>query len=879
MAAARYSSEVLQAMMEENLREFQRNPQRNNMFLVTRNDFNDWLRVWKMNIPEADRNNKDLYTFARKNKKKFYDLLVSEINDLQSLKASFGLEVKFSIQRDGETQEMEHYFKEKEPHVFNEHNKQQIKQEFDRFIERAKGQIEAWSERGSGWVIERITEAYVNVARYQPLRGGTYLPLPADLAKKKAIINVQNRDNECLKWALRAALFPPRDGKNPQRTSKYPVNDVINYEGILFPTPVKQLDKLEAQNKNLAINVFGWEDNCVIVHRISEKERKIPRICLILIESGLIQHYCFVKKVSALLYDQNKHQHKKHFCMMCLTGFSTADLLENHEKYCNGVNGRPTRIEMPKNGENTLSFQNYHKQMKVPYVIYADFEALVRKMQRCERETLKDRQKRKDIGEELEDLKQKSYTEKTEQHEACGFSYTVVRSDGINKPPVTYRDVFENFRKICLEKYGLDPANYYTSPGLSWDALLKKTGVQLELLTDYDMHLFVERGIRGGISMVSKRYAKANNPYVEGYDEKNPKKYLMYLDANNLYGWAMSKPLPKSGFRWKRVMPTEKEIMRKKEFAKTGWILEVDFEYPAELHEEHNSYPLAPEKKKINKDLFSPYQKELIKNLDLDPPDSEKLVLTLEDKTNYVVHYRNLQFYLKQGMKLKKVHRVLEFEQECWMEPYIKMNTEFRKKAKNDFEKNFYKLMNNSVFGKTMENLRNRVDIKIARSDETNKIRKLVASPLYSRHVLFSNDLVGIDMRKSRLFLNKPVYTGMTILDVSKILMYDFFYNEMKMEYGQRCELLYTDTDSLLLEIETEDIYEDIYQNKTLYDTSDYPKEHSLHSYENKKVLGKMKDECAGTPISECVCLRPKMYSILTEDQKKIKLKFSFNEP
>ncbi|KAL9979617.1 hypothetical protein ACROYT_G017300 [Oculina patagonica] len=410
-------------------------------------------------------------------------------------------------------------------------------------------------------------------------------------------------------------------------------------------------------------------------------------------------------------------------------------------------------------------------------------------------------------------------------------------------------DVFENFRKISLEKYGLDPANYFTSPGLSWDALLKKTGVQLELLTDLEMHLFVERGIRGGISMVSRRHAKANNPYVEGYDPSQPKKYIMYLDANNLYGWAMSKPLPKSGFRWKKVMPTEKQIMTKKSFAKAGWILEVDLEYPAELHEKHNSYPLAPEKKKINKDLFSPYQKELIKNLDLDLPDSEKLVLTLEDKSNYVVHYRNLQFYLKQGMKLKKVHRVLEFEQECWMEPYIKMNTEFRKKAKNDFEKNFYKLMNNSVFGKTMENLRNRVDIKIARSDETNKIRKLVASPLYSRHVLFSNDLVGIDMRKSRLILNKPVYTGMSILDISKILMYDFFYNEIKMEYGKRCELLYTDTDSLLLEIETEDIYEDIYRNKTLYDTSDYPKEHPLHSNENKKVLGKMKDECAGTPI------------------------------
>ena len=220
-------------------------------------------------------------------------------------------------------------------------------------------------------------------------------------------------------------------------------------------------------------------------------------------------------------------------------------------------------------------------------------------------------------------------------------------------------------------------------------------------------------------------------------------------------------------------------------------------------------------------------------------------------------------------MKLKRVKRVLEFEQECWMEPYIRMNTEFRKQAKNDFEKNFYKLMNNSVFGKTMENLRNRVDIKIVRSNEKDKIRKLVASPLYARHVIFTNDLVGIDMHKSRLLLNKPVYTGMTILDKGKILMYDFFYNHLKKQYCEKCELLYTDTDSLLLKIETEDVYKDIKANENFYDTSDYPKEHPLHSTVNKKVLGKMKDECAGTPISEYVGLRSKMYSIMTEGESK----------
>ena len=297
--------------------------------------------------------------------------------------------------------------------------------------------------------------------------------------------------------------------------------------------------------------------------------------------------------------------------------------------------------------------------------------------------------------------------------------------------------MFENFRKVCLDKYGLDPAHYYSAPGLSWDALLKKTGVELELLKDLDMHLFIEPGMRGGISMASKRYAKANNPLVEGYDPAQPTNYITYLDANNLYGWAMSLPLPKSGFHWKRVMPTEEQIMKMKWNSKKGWILEVDLEYPAHLHDAHNDYPLAPEKKSIKPQQMSEYQRRLMNDLDLAMPNTEKLVLTLEDKEKYVTPYSNLQFYLKQGIRLKKVHRVIEFDQEPWMEPYIRMNTAFRKQAKSDFETDFYKLMNNSVFGKTMENLRNRVDVKIVRDWETDKIRKLLSSPSFDRFSLW----------------------------------------------------------------------------------------------------------------------------------------------
>ena len=263
-------------------------------------------------------------------------------------------------------------------------------------------------------------------------------------------------------------------------------------------------------------------------------------------------------------------------------------------------------------------------------------------------------------------------------------------------------DVFENFRKTSQKQYRLDPAHYYTSPGLSWDALLKKTGVELELLTDYDQHLFIEKGMRGGISMVSKRHARANNPAVEGYDSEKPNSHILYLDANNLYGWAMSQPLPTGGFRWVEdcdgLVGTIKDQPAE---GPEGFILEVDLEYPQELHDRHNAYPLAPERMVVQKEWMSVYQHGLL-GKGMASAEVEKLVPNLRDKNHYVLHYRNLQLYLGLGLQLRKVHRALRFEQSPWMEPYIRMNTELRKQATSAFEKDLYKLMNNSVFGKTM---------------------------------------------------------------------------------------------------------------------------------------------------------------------------------
>ena len=431
-------------------------------------------------------------------------------------------------------------------------------------------------------------------------------------------------------------------------------------------------------------------------------------------------------------------------------------------------------------------------------------------------------------------------------------------------------DVFEQFRNTSMCHYGLDPAHYFTAPGMSWDALLKKTGVELELLTDIDQHLFIEKGIRGGISMVSKRHAKANNPFCSEYNPTKPNTWIEYLDANNLYAWSMMQCLPKGNFEWVEA-ENIKEVLTAPPDSPIGYILEVDLQYPKELHDSHSDYPLAPESLCVPENWFSDYQHNLLKKLQHKYTECKKLVPNLHNKEKYVLHYRNLQYYLKQGMILGKVHRILKFSQSAWMAPYINLNTELRKRAKSDFEKDFFKLMNNSVFGKTMENLRKRIRVNLLRPNgEGDKIRRLIADPAFQSRKLFDGNLVAIHSKKAKLKLNKPIYIGQAVLDLSKLLMYEFWYNDIKAQYGSNAQLLYTDTDSLLVEIETQNIYDDMC-GKDVYDFSDYPKDHRCFSETNKKVVGKFKDECAGQVISEFVGLRPKMYSILKANGNEIK--------
>ena len=428
-------------------------------------------------------------------------------------------------------------------------------------------------------------------------------------------------------------------------------------------------------------------------------------------------------------------------------------------------------------------------------------------------------------------------------------------------------DVFENFRKTCLQYYKLDPCHYFTSPGLSWDAMLKMTDIKLELMTDIDMFQFIEKGMRGGISYIANRYGKANNKYMKEYDEKAPSKYIMYLDANNLYGWAMSQYLPTGGFKWM----TEKQINKinlaqYNENSEKGLILEVDLEYPKELHDLHNDYPLAAERVCVNKNMLSEYCKKIQNKFNISTGLVHKRIPTLSNKEKYVLHNRNLQLYLDLGLKVNKVHRVLEFNQSPWLKQYIDFNTQKRTQAKNSFEKDFFKLMNNSVFGKTMENIRKRVDVRLITDEK--KLLKMASKPTYVSSKIFNENLVAVHKIKETLTLNRPAYVGMCILDLSKTLMYDFHYNYIKEKYGDKAKLLFTDTDSLTYEIEAEDVYQDFWNDKDRFDNSDYPENSPYFDKTNKKVIGKFKDEAAGIPITEFVGLRSKMYSYIKDNDE-----------
>ena len=1054
------------------------------------------------------RNDKDPLIQMQNTRKGVERQLSILLNEMKGLKYVETLKVTFEKISSDVIIEKSAYFNSASQTIINQVG---ISESLKISSENIINKIAQWISEGSGWTVKEINDHYLNIAKYEPMKGSSYIQLPEELRNSaKGLINMKNKDNECFRWCHVRHINPQE--KYPQRIKKVDKQYIekLNYSGIEFPVCIKHYNKIEKQN-SININVFGYENKQPYPIYIS-KEKNEDHMELLLITANENNHYVLIKDFNKFMYNQTKHEHRKHFCMHCLQCFSSDRVLSNHKDICIQVNGTQA-IKMPTKDNNILKFNNFHKQQPVPFVIYADFEAITEKIHGCQQEG------------------KKSYTEAYQKHTDCGYGYKVVccYDDKYTKPIQLYRgenavykfmenileevkwckkvmkkhfnkplkmsnedeqefkkstrchicdkkyneedvrvrdhchitgvfrgsahqdcnlklkmkpeeikipvifhnlrgydshfimqklgqivkkhtyknnkgedkqmninaipknmekymaftlgnhltfidsfqfmsssldklvsnlpaealkytserfkkeklslmtrkgvypydymdsfdkfnktelptkeefysilidehisnedythaqnvwntfklqtmgeyhnlylksdilllaDVFENFRRTCIQYYKLDPCHYFTSPGLSWDAMLKMTNIKLELMTDINMFQFIEKGMRGGISYIANRYGKANNKYMKEYDEKAPSKYIMYLDANNLYGWAMSQYLPTGGFRWM----TEKQISelnKYKENSEKGVILEVDLEYPKELHNLHNDYPLAAESVRVNKNMLSDYCKKIATKYNISTGQVHKLIPTLSNKEKYVLHYRNLQLYLDLGLKLKKIHRVLEFDQSPWLKQYIDFNTQKRTQAKNAFKKDFFKLMNNSVFGKTMENLRKRVDVRLVTNEK--KLLKMASKPTFVFSKIFNENLVAVHKIKEVLTLNRPAYVGMCILDLSKTLMYDFHYNYIKQKYGDKAKLLFTDTDSLTYEIQTEDVYQDFWNDKDRFDNSDYPESSPYFDKTNKKVIGKFKDEAAGIPITEFVGLRSKMYSYIKDNKK-----------
>ena len=327
--------------------------------------------------------------------------------------------------------------------------------------------------------------------------------------------------------------------------------------------------------------------------------------------------------------------------------------------------------------------------------------------------------------------------------------------------------------------------------------MLKMTKIELKLISNIGMYVFVEKGMRGGISYIAKRFSKTNNKYMKSYDDSKSSKYIMYLGANNLYGWSMSQYLLYGKFKWLNQKQIDKfDVHLIGENSLDGYILQVDLEYPNELYELHNDYPLASEKLKISHNILSKYCSSIAIKYDIKIGSVNKLVSNLGNKSNHVLHYKILQLYLPLGMKLVSIHRILKFKQSDWLKKYIDFNTDKRKNAVNNFEKDFFKLMNNSFYGKTMENLGKRVKVTLVNNAKDYK--KYVSKPSFFSQKIFSKNFVAIHEIKPVLTLDTPIHVEFSILDLSKLLMYEFHYKYIGPKYDNSAKLLYTNTDSLV---------------------------------------------------------------------------------
>ena len=403
-------------------------------------------------------------------------------------------------------------------------------------------------------------------------------------------------------------------------------------------------------------------------------------------------------------------------------------------------------------------------------------------------------------------------------------------------------DIFENFVQTSTEEYGINPLYSFSAPGYTWKAGLKLTNIKLDFIKDKHLLLLLENNIRGGTSSVMG----------DRFVESNENKQILYIDANNLYGWAMSQYLPTGTFE-KLYFPQEygeatqlEQTVEDLRFIPDnnpyGFFIECDVEYLAENKEKTENFPLCPYQTKADPECFSDYM-----NSEKQPnyKPTQKLVCDPTNKQKYMIHYRMFKFYTKMGMKVTHIHTIYRFKQSPWLAKYIDHYAQKRTKAKTNFKKDFDKLLNNAFFGKTMENVRDRVNLEFIDHSQIQQIIKRQSKLSFKSFVDWYSVFSVYKFDKEKTVLDQPIYLGFTVLDLSKLLMYEFYYNTLEPHWQNKVQLHYMDTDSFVLSFDSqlENLIEFLKQNKDEFDFIELDNAHQLYNPTNKKIIGKMKIE------------------------------------
>ena len=396
-------------------------------------------------------------------------------------------------------------------------------------------------------------------------------------------------------------------------------------------------------------------------------------------------------------------------------------------------------------------------------------------------------------------------------------------------------------------------------------------------MTDRELLDMTEKMICGGVASVfSSRLESANSPSLPNYDVSKELASIIYIDANNLYGGVMfNYPLliihAEKAFELVTELTLD-EILQTDDNGEIGFVVEVDLEYPDAIDEKHSDFPIISDKQPIDPLELSEYQTQMKNALKVSATKTNKLRQTFHPKSHYVTHFRNLKFFVEQGIIVTKIHKAIKFQQSKWLSSYVELNTQRRQEATSKLDQDFFKLMTNSTFGKLCESLRNRVTVTFVRSED--ELSKATSEGVISTIKVIDENLSLITKKKQNIMWNKPTIVGACILELFKLFMMDFHFNVMKKETS--CHLLYSDMDSFIYKVQPVNFYDDLSKNPNLIahiDLSNLAKNHPLYDQSNEKVVLKFKDELAGAPIEEFCAIKPKLYSLIAGGFEKMSAK------